>query len=164
MNLTQAISIAAIGAMTLYGCGNRTGDGHSAEHDTHAHHDHDHDHDHSEHLHPAGSVAIELDGGEKWAVNEEMKPYVTGGIDLVERYTSEGQTDYQGLATNLKAQNDQLIKSCTMTGKGHDELHKWLHPHLEIVYQLENASDAGQADALVARLQDSYQVYGEYFQ
>lgn len=51
-----------------------------------------------------------------------------------------------------------------MDGKSHDELHKWLHPHLEIVKTLENETDATKANEVVAQLQHSYKEYHEYFQ
>ena len=59
--------------------------------------------------------------------------------------------------------NDELINSCTMDGKSHDELHKWLAPHLELVEKL-GASDDAEAKELVSKLADSYKTYHEYFQ
>ena len=50
-----------------------------------------------------------------------------------------------------------------MDGKSHDELHKWLHPHLEIVKALEDEADASKANEIVLQLQDSYQQYHHYF-
>lgn len=50
-----------------------------------------------------------------------------------------------------------------MDGKSHDELHKWLHPHLEIVKALENETDATKANGFVLQLQYSYQHYHQYF-
>ena len=106
---------------------------------------------------------IELNDGEKWVVNEEMKPFVVNGADLVGVYIQEGKSDYEELAGQLKEQNNQIIKSCTMKGKSHDELHKWLHPHLELVKELENETDAVKANQIVAQLQDSYRQYHRYF-
>ncbi|SFT05725.1 hypothetical protein [Sphingobacterium wenxiniae] len=119
---------------------------------------------HSAHQHLESSDAVELDNGEKWLVNEEMKPFVLKGEELVSTYIQDNQTDFKALAEQLKDQNTQLIKSCTMTGKSHDELHKWLHPHLEIVKTLENETDATKANEVVDQLQYSYKEYHEYFQ
>ncbi len=44
-----------------------------------------------------------------------------------------------------------------MDGKSHDELHKWLHPHLEIVKALANETDAEKSNKIVSKLQKSYQ-------
>lgn len=118
---------------------------------------------HAEHQHDESSEAIELNNGEKWLVNEEMKPFVMKGEELVNSYIQDNQTDYKALAQQLIEQNNQLIKSCTMNGKSHDELHKWLHPHLEIVKTLENETDATKANEIVSQLQYSYQHYHQYF-
>ena len=118
---------------------------------------------HAEHHHDENSESIELNNGEKWLVNEEMKPFVLKGEELVNTYIQDGKTDYKTLAEQLKDQNSQLIKSCTMDGKSHDELHKWLHPHLDIVKTLENETDAIKANEIVSQLQYSYQHYHQYF-
>ena len=118
---------------------------------------------HTEHQHDESSEAIELNNGEKWLVNEEMKPFVMKGEELVNAYIQNNHTDYKALAQQVKDQNSQLIKSCTMDGKSHDELHKWLHPHLEIVKTLENETDATKANEIVSQLQYSYQHYHQYF-
>lgn len=110
------------------------------------------------------SAAIELNNGERWAVNNEMKPYVTAGTELVDNFIKAGNTDYVALAKQLKEQNDKLIKSCTMEGKSHDELHKWLHPHLELVKELEEEKDAAKNKEVVTHLKDSYEMYNKYFQ
>ena len=118
---------------------------------------------HAGHQHDENSDAIELNNGEKWLVNEEMKPFVLKGEELVNAYIQDGKADYKTLAEQLKDQNSQLIKSCTMDGKSHYELHKWLHPHLEIVKALENETDATKANEVVQQLQSSYQKYHLYF-
>lgn len=120
------------------------------EHDTHGAHT------------TAEAEVIELDNGQKWKVNDEMKPYLNNGITLVNSYKK--QDDHAILAEQLKEQNDLLIKSCTMDGKSHDELHKWLHPHLELVKDLKNAKSGEEADPIVVKLKDSYKVYEEHFQ
>lgn len=115
------------------------------------------------HQHDENVLAIETNNGGKWLVNEEMKPYVNKGEELVDTYLQSNQTDYKALAKQLKIENDQLVKSCTMKGKDHDELHKWLRPHLTIVDELEKQTDPTKANETVAQLQDSYQLYHQYF-
>lgn len=117
-----------------------------------------------EHHHNESSDALELNNGEKWIVNEEMKPFVRKGEELVNNYIQTNQSDYKQLAQQVNDQNQQLITSCTMDGKSHDELHKWLHPHLALVKDLENETDAAKAKGIVDQLQQSYKTYHEYFQ
>ncbi len=110
------------------------------------------------------SPAIELNGGQKWIVNEEMKPYINKAKSLTNDYLQNKSTDYVTLAQQLKKQNDQLIKSCTMDGKAHDELHKWLHPHMILVSHLEKAETAAKADAIVLSIKDSFETFERYFE
>ena len=117
-----------------------------------------------EHQHDETSEAVELNIGKKWIVNDEMKPFVAKGEGLVTTYLQSSQTNYNKLAQKLKDQNNQLIKSCTMKGKSHDELHKWLHPHLELVEALEKSANENEAKGIVLKLQKSNEVYHQYFE
>jgi len=116
---------------------------------------------HDDHAHE--NEPLELNNGEKWVVNEEMKPFVRRGHELVHGFIAERRSDYHELAEQLTEQNNQLIQSCTMEGKSHDELHKWLHPHLELVQELKNENDAAEADKIVLEIQQSYLEYQDYF-
>ena len=118
----------------------------------------------AEHHHDHSSVNIELNDGKKWLVNEEMKAPLTKGEELLNEYIKSGQNNYKELAGQLKEQNDKLIESCTMDGKSHEELHKWLHPHLNLVEKLEKVSAEAEAKELVKELQSSYSTYHQYFE
>ncbi|MDD3005023.1 hypothetical protein [Flavobacterium sp.] len=109
------------------------------------------------------SDQLTLNNNEKWLVNDEMKPHILKGEELVTLYIKENGTDYKQLAANLKEENSKLIKSCTMKGESHEELHKWLHPHLEIVSDLENATEIPQAQEIVQKLSASYETYHQFF-
>ncbi|GIL23865.1 MAG: hypothetical protein BroJett042_23780 [Bacteroidota bacterium] len=149
----KKVFVLGISVLFLWSCNNTT------EKST----THQETENHAEHQQDESSESIELNNGEKWLVNEEMKPFVMKGEELVNSYIQDNQTDYKALAQQLIEQNNQLIKSCTMNGKSHDELHKWLHPHLEIVKALEDERDATKANETVLQLQHSYQQYHQYF-
>lgn len=110
------------------------------------------------------SEVIQLNNGQKWSVNPEMKPFLLKGEELVKSFSGVTLTDYQTLASNLKAQDDNLIKSCTMKGESHEQLHKWLHPHLELVEQLSGAKDLDHSKDLLNQLKSSYSTFDQYFQ
>lgn len=141
-------------SMFLFSCNSRTGQQESTEAapDGELHH------------HDENTGNIELNNGQKWQVNSEMKPYIEKGEELVNTFIQNNTTDYKALAREVTEQNTQLINSCTMEGKSHDELHKWLHPHLELTEALEKESDPVKAKSLVMQLQASYKTYAEYFQ
>lgn len=109
------------------------------------------------------SNQLALNDSEKWAVNDEMKPFVIKGEEMVTSYIKENKTEYKQLATDLKAENSKLIKSCTMNGASHDELHKWLHPHLELVSELENTTEQDKGQEIVQKLNTSYETYHQFF-
>lgn len=119
-----------------------------------------------EHTHQKTEKAVNLtlNNGQKWSVNTEMIPYIKKGNALLNAFIEDKHTDYHLLAQNLKTQNQLLIESCTMTGKSHKELHKWLLPHLELVAKLTKVKDSSEAQKIVRKLQSSYQTYHQYFQ
>ena len=116
-----------------------------------------------EHVQDTSSETIALNNGEKWKVNEEMKPFIVKSEAVLEAYVKNNGTDYKKLAQDIKDQNSLLIKSCTMEGPSHDELHKWLAPHLALVDELEKETDAAKAAETVTALQKSYVLYHQYF-
>ncbi|WP_017258286.1 hypothetical protein [Pedobacter arcticus] len=116
-----------------------------------------------EHHHDEEANAIQLNHGEKWVVNNEMKPFVLEGENLVNGYLENNDTDHKILAEEIKAQNSMLVKSCTMKGESHEALHKWLHPHLELVKTLKTETDKAKASEIILQLQQSYQTYRQYF-
>ncbi len=107
--------------------------------------------------------AISLNDGEKWVVNAEMRPFIQKGNDILTDYIDANGTDYQTLAKDLKAQNTELIKSCTMKGKSHDELHKWLHPHMDMISKLAKAENLAAANRQIEQLKASFNTYHTYF-
>lgn len=107
---------------------------------------------------------IHLNNGEKWRVNSEMKPHIERGGEILEAYISNEDDDYLTLAKDLNTQNTALIKSCTMTGDGHNELHKWLHPHMEMIEKLDQAKDQKEAATIITQLEESFNLYHTYFE
>ncbi len=111
--------------------------------------------------HKHSEVSIELDNGQKWAVNADMKPFILEAENILKQYDN---SDYEELAKQLEDKNRGLIKSCTMSGKSHDELHKWLHPHMQLIEKLENAENKEEADKVIADLEKSFRTYHANFQ
>ena len=124
--------------------------------------------DHSDHAAEATSdehdehAKLELNNGEKWPVNNEMKPYVVEAETQLKAYQPE-TGDFKILAVNLSTSNDNLIKSCTMTGVPHDNLHAWLSPHMKEIEKLKKAGNREEANKIVGELKESMERYHEYF-
>jgi hypothetical protein len=102
-----------------------------------------------------------LNEGKKWKVNEEMMPFILESEQLVLKYNDD---DYLALAEQLFELNNNLIKSCTMDGPAHDELHKWLHPHIDLLKKLKAAEDQSQSTKVIQEIKDSFVVFHAYFE
>ena len=50
-----------------------------------------------------------------------------------------------------------------MTGESHDELHKWLLPHIELINQLSLAENFNEAESVISQLEKSFQTYKSRF-
>ena len=106
---------------------------------------------------------LALNNGNKWEVTAEMKPHIIKGEQLISEYLSTNATDYKNLANNLEEQTNKLIKSCNMKGPSHDELHKWLVPHINLINKLEKATNNDDADTIIEVIAQSYDQYNAYF-
>ena len=107
-------------------------------------------------------LKLELNNGAKWPVNKEMKPFITEKEKLLSSYQPENG-DYKMLATDLNSANENLVKSCTMTGTPHDNLHAWLAPHMKEIEKLQKADNRDDANKIVGELKESMEKYHEYF-
>ena len=106
-------------------------------------------------------VAIELNNGQKWKVNTKMTPFILQAEQILIQYNGN---DYDQLAEQLDEKNKGLIKNCTMEGKGHDELHKWLQPHMQLIEALDDAKTSEEAMNIIAELKNSIKTYHIHFQ
>lgn len=110
------------------------------------------------------SEMIELDQGKRWRVNEEIKPSIIAIESLLDSVERSEATDYASLGRQMQGHLDQLIASCTMTGKSHEELHKWLAPMIGSVKDLTSSSNREQADIAIRQMQESMRSYHQYFE
>ena len=113
--------------------------------------------------HADASANLELDNGKKWKTNTEMLPYIQKQEQLIDAYDDE-TGDYKKLAADLSTANDQLIKSCTMTGKSHDVLHVWLTDHMKNIDLLAKAATPQEAEKIAESLEHSMESYHRYFE
>ena len=155
----KKIFVMVLGAAFLWGCGQSTQNTQSdtVQNDVETHAEHEHHYNESE-------TPLELNDGERWVVNEEMKPFLAKSEELLASYKQNNDTDHQALGIELQEQNTLLIQNCTMTGKSHDELHKWLHPHMALLAELSTATDQAEVERLTTEIDASFDTYHTYFQ
>ena len=121
---------------------------------------------------PEANVRVILYDAQKNAIGETWSDAngdyefanIEAGMTRLNDYKINDETDFMALAEDLRAKNTSLIQSCTMKGASHDELHKWLHPHLGLVQALSESADAAEAQNLIVQLDASYETYLTYFE
>ena len=150
----KIILIPAI-ALFLFGCGNASNEKSEDLSEIETHDDHHHDDE---------SEAIELNNGEKWQVNANMITHIRNMENDVVSYAKVEQKDYKVLSEKLQASIDLLTSNCTMKGKAHDELHKWLLPYIDLVKELSEAINEAEALQQFENIQTSFTTFNQYFQ
>ena len=108
-------------------------------------------------------TSLELNAGKKWEISQEMMPHLQHSFALIDKFKVNKKTNYQDLATKLDQEKDKFVSSCNMSGKGHDILHAWLMPYLEILDQLSNTSDQIEGERLLNELLHAKKIFLEHF-
>lgn len=131
--------------------------------DKKASHEQTHAKDHHEH-NEGTSPAIELDNGEKWKADENTLRLVHKMEGEVSAFRKSPESDYKSLSDSLRKDLDLLVAGCTMKGKAHEELHKWLLPNIDQVKLLSTAQTKDEAHDIVKKLEESYSVFNQSFE
>lgn len=163
MNITHKLFAFCITGFMLFSCSGATDTEVEVEEEDLMESELIEEEDHDDHHHGDAHGDIILLDGNKWDINDEMKPHVEEGEALLTAYIESGDENYLGLAAELKEANTKLIKSCTMQGQSHDELHKWLHPHLDLTTHLEEAGNIEEAENIIDELVESYENFHLHF-
>jgi hypothetical protein len=106
---------------------------------------------------------INLDGKNKWKVVNEMLVYIRNMEHDVSTFEQRNGDDFNQLGEKLDSSITLLTSNCTMTGKAHDELHKWLVPFIEMADELKNASSTLEAEKSYKEIQASFKLFNRYF-
>lgn len=119
-----------------------------------------------DHHHDTNEV-IELNNGTKWKVAEGMIAFIRimeTDVKLFSETKHSGMKDYTQLGVSLQKNIDSLTSNCTMTGKAHDELHKWLLPYIEMVDALNKSKNESDAAAKFASIEAAFVEFNTYFE
>ena len=112
-----------------------------------------------EHQHSESEV-IQLNDGKKWKIDANMMLHIRNMEKDVINFDKDNDKNYTLLVNKLKINIDLLTSNCTMEGKAHDELHKWLVPYIELVDAFSNEKLANQ----FTEIQHSFKTFHQYFQ
>ena len=119
---------------------------------------------HEEHQHNAEIQTIELNNGEKWKVDAPMLIHIRTMENDIISFLKEDPKNYAVLSKKLLVNIDSLTSNCTMKGKAHDELHKWLLPYIDLAKELSEAKDETEASKHFENIQISFTTFNQYFQ
>ena len=153
--MNKLILTFAVGSLLLYSCGNSSNEKLNNQTEVAENNDHHHDDE---------SEAIELNNGEKWQVDANMITHIRNMENDVVSYAKVEQKDYKSLSEKLQSNIDLLTSKCTMKGKAHDELHKWLLPYIDLVKELSAAKNETEATKQFENIQISFTTFNQYFQ
>lgn len=148
------IAIIAVGFVT-WGCGNKATPKNNQQTDTI---------NSEEHHHHDESIEIELDNGKKWIVDKNMMTHIRNMEKDVAAFNKVELKDYHDLAAQLQINVDLLTSNCTMKGKAHDELHKWLLPYIDLVTELAETKNEKEATKVFENIQASFQTFNQFFE
>ena len=102
------------------------------------------------------NIQIEVLNDEKWVVDKPMMDLIQKIKKDVIEFDGKTLEDYNKLSNKITKNLDVLTSSCTMKGQGHDELHKWLLPFLDISKAFAKSNNLKDA-------QENYQVIKHSF-
>lgn len=114
--------------------------------------------------HESHDGAIELNNGHAWKVDDNMMSFIKKMDQDVAAFAGKNYNDYQILAMGLTENIDHLTSDCTMTGKAHDELHKWLLPYIEIVNNFAKAENEKDAQTEFEKVKASFLTFNQFFE
>lgn len=119
---------------------------------------------HEEHNHDEENETLELNNGEKWKVDAPMLIHIRTMENDIISFPKEDPKNYAVLSKKLLVNIDSLTSNCTMKGKAHDELHKWLLPYIDMVKELSEAKNETEASEQFKNIQTSFSTFNQYFQ
>ena len=142
-------------SLFLFSCGNASKEKSKEETETVTHEEHQHNYE---------MQTIELNNGEKWKVDANMITHIRNMENDIISFSTVEQKDYKSLSEKLQSNIDLLTSNCTMKGKAHDELHKWLLPYIDLVKELSEAKDETKVAKQFENIQTSFTTFNQYFQ
>lgn len=114
--------------------------------------------------HHHGGKPLELDRGQKWSVPTPMMSYLRNIEQAVQNFDQQPGQNSATLAKTIQDNLSGLVTHCTMEGKAHDELHKWLIPFLALSDDYAKATNPQVQEAKRQEIKQSLAVFNSFFQ
>ncbi|MGB0521792.1 MAG: hypothetical protein ACPGJS_02470 [Flammeovirgaceae bacterium] len=104
---------------------------------------------------------LHLNEGEKWIANEETDIGMRNLNELLKQQP-EGM-DYDELLSKMEVETQYIIKSCTMKGKAHDQLHLVLLPIIEHMNAMKQEVTLQDKQKKLEVIKQYLTAYFQYF-
>jgi len=151
----KTIIIILVGSILLFSCNNATKEQEKGKTEIVAQ-EQEHQYDENE--------TIELNNGEKWKVDENMITHIRNMENDLSNFKGTTLKEYKILSENLQKNVDLLTSNCTMKGKAHDELHKWLLPFLGLAEEFEASKNDQEFEEKYQAIKISFITFNTYFE
>jgi hypothetical protein len=109
------------------------------------------------------TLSLVLNQGGKWKVNTEMLPHLLRMEDRLRTFEQSKEKDFKDFGEKSQQDLDLLIASCTMKGESHEQLHKWLIPHIQLVKDMAVVENSVDGSKLFKEMEHSFNTFNEYF-
>lgn len=119
---------------------------------------------HTTETHEHENEEIQLDEGKRWKVPEEMMQYLRSMENAINSFENNTEKDYVALARLIDRDIRMLTENCTMEGQGHDELHKWLVPYIELSEDFDLATETAEQEKIYQAFKQKFEVFNTYFE
>lgn len=117
-----------------------------------------------EHQHGDHNEPIELNKGEKWKVNEDMMVHIQNMQRDINSFEATSTDDYVALADKIETNIGLVASNCTMKGKAHDELHKWLLPYIDLFEVFTDSKTEQEYASNFEEIKKSFITFNTYFE
>lgn len=121
-------------------------------------------HDAANHQMPPSYATLELNDGKKWTVDPPMMAHLRNLEQAVQASSTIHAVNHPALAANLQENLGRLVTNCTMEGKAHDELHKWLMPFLAMTAEYSEAADPKVQWQKLQEIKGALLVFNAHFE
>ncbi len=109
------------------------------------------------------TIHIDLNNGKKWEVVPKMMLIIRSMEAEINNFKGSNLNQFAALATTLSAKITELTSNCTMQGKAHDELHKWLVPFIEKVEEFAVIKSEKEGKVFVTTFKEDFSIFNTYF-
>jgi len=164
----KLITIALLSTSLMFSCGEEKHEEHE-QHEQHEHSEHEHHHseakheEHNEHHASENVEGLTLNNGEKWVANAETHEGMGKIKNILEATNPTTLEGYHAIGKECDEQTAFIINNCTMTGEAHNQLHFVLHPILDDIEMLKNATTEEEGKKAYDSLSKNISDYFEHF-